>query len=143
MLTTAQIEARERIEKNSIPEPNSGCWFWLGCLRSDGYGCIGFRGKTYLAHRLSYSMFCAEIPAGLHLDHLCRMRCCVNPKHLEPVTIAENLRRGIGQLPHEFCRRGHPMVDANVVYDNNHIRRCAICSRTKNNAYYARKSNAY
>jgi hypothetical protein len=143
MLSPAQIEARRRIEERSIPEPNSGCWLWLGCARPDGYGCLGFHGKLYLAHRLSYSVFCTEIPAGLQIDHLCRMRCCVNPGHLEPVTIAENLRRGIGQLPHDFCRRGHPMTIDNIVYDNNQIRRCAICSRAKNNAFYARKHHAY
>lgn len=72
-------------------EPNSGCWLWLGADNGCGYG--KFRGRY--AHRISFELAKGNIPARMHLDHKCRVRCCVNPDHLEPVTNAENARRGI------------------------------------------------
>lgn len=148
MLSPDQIKARAgklraRVQQHSIPEPNTGCWLWIGAVLKNGYGVASRDGRSALAHRVSYEAHIGPIPDGMHLDHLCRMRCCVNPDHLEPVTPAENLRRGEGQKPHAVCRRGHPMTPDNLVYDNGHIRRCATCSRAKNNRYYAmRTANA-
>lgn len=87
---TAAFESRVHYE------PNSGCWLWAGADNGDGYG--KFRGEY--AHRLSYKRHKGPIPDGMHLDHLCRVPCCVNPDHLEPVTNKENARRG---------RAGHHM----------------------------------
>jgi len=77
------------------PEPNSGCWLWTGCCEEKGYATIykdNWKGHRP-AHRFSYETFVGPIPHGLHIDHKCRVRCCVNPDHLEPVTVAENNRR--------------------------------------------------
>jgi hypothetical protein len=88
------------IALRSIPEPNSGCVLWLGELNSAGYGRISqgnnHVGKRvrYLAHRVSYELAKGQVPEGMELDHLCRVRCCINPEHLEPVTRSENNRRG-------------------------------------------------
>lgn len=68
------------------------CWLWKGKLQ-DGYGAQGWEGKTWAAHRLVYTLLMGEIPEGLDLDHLCKVRHCVNPDHLEPVTRGENIRR--------------------------------------------------
>ena len=88
-------------------EPNSGCWLWAGADNGEGYG--KFRGKY--AHRLSYERHKGPIPDGLHLDHLCRMPCCINPDHLEPVTNAENARRGMA---------GHHMKDGGGFIGDRH-----------------------
>src|SRR5690349_21776126 len=112
------LSHREKIAKYSIPEPNTGCWLWIGAIMKNGYGVSSAMGRNILAHRLSYIAHVGPIPSGKHLDHLCRVRSCVNPDHLEPVTPAENLKRGIGQLPHAACRRGHAMTPDNIVYDN-------------------------
>lgn len=71
----------------------SGCWLWTANTNR-GYGNFTVAGKTRKAHRISYQTFVGAIPDGLALDHLCRVRACVNPSHLEPVTWAENVRRG-------------------------------------------------
>ena|SRR5579885_311897 len=79
---------REKIAVNE-----DGCWLWTGAL-SEGYGRQRVRDFVYLAHRLVYELLVEPIPEGFDIDHLCRVRRCVNPAHLEPVTRAENLRRG-------------------------------------------------
>jgi len=73
--------------------PN-GCWNWIGFLDRNGYGICG-RGvnNEKYAHRAVYRYFRGTIPKGMTLDHLCRNRSCVNPDHLEPVTLKENVRR--------------------------------------------------
>lgn len=71
------------------------CWHWLGTKTKDGYAWYHFRGKTQKGHRVSYEHFIGPCPAGLVPDHLCRVRECVNPSHLEWVTSAENTRRGV------------------------------------------------
>lgn len=75
---------------------DSPCWVWQRAKDSKGYGRATIDGSTKLAHRIFYEKFVGPIPLGLSLDHLCRNPPCVNPSHLEPVTHAENCRRGIG-----------------------------------------------
>lgn len=73
-----------------------GCWTWTGKKGSKGYGLVhvdSASGRQQQAHRAAYELVVGPIPDGLELDHLCRVRVCVNPAHLEPVTRAENMRR--------------------------------------------------
>lgn len=75
-------------------DPSTGCWLWQWCISSDGYGRIKRDGKVIGAHRHYYAERYGPIPEDRELDHLCRVRNCVNPDHLEVVTDAENTHRG-------------------------------------------------
>ena len=65
-----------------IPEPNSGCWLWFSTVSNDGYGKVQFEGRTRIAHRVAWELLKGKIPDGMEIDHLCEVRCCVNPNHL-------------------------------------------------------------
>jgi hypothetical protein len=84
-----------------------GCWLWLGTIAPNGYGKFG----GLCAHRIAYEIHVGPIPAGLQIDHLCRVRHCVNPSHLEAVTQQENIRRGMAPSTIAsrtgVCRNGH------------------------------------
>jgi hypothetical protein len=79
------------------PEPNTGCWLWSGAHSKSGYGTVRHpvTRKVGNSHRIVYEMECGPIPDGKDLDHLCRNPACVNPDHLEPVSRAENVNRGV------------------------------------------------
>jgi hypothetical protein len=89
----------------------NGCWVFTGALNSKGYGCIasGRKSRTVTAHRLALIVRDGHIPEALVVDHLCRNRACVNPDHLEPVTVAENSARG-EQQNRSVCKDGHPLT---------------------------------
>jgi len=73
--------------------PEAGCWIWSPATDSAGYAKARIQGVTYLAHRAVYALWYGPIPPGLVIDHLCQVKCCVNPSHLEAVTQPENVRR--------------------------------------------------
>ena len=119
------------------------CWFWLAYCTSDGYGRFRYNGIWMEAHRASYIMFRGPIPEGLEIDHLCRVRKCVNPEHLEIVTHIENMQRGnrfdIGKLNRvkTHCPQGHlySMVDAAGA------RRCRSCHNITSRKSAERRKN--
>jgi len=84
-------ESDYRVEDTGYETP---CWIWLGSRRGHGYGKVGVNGRYVGAHRAFYERDKGSIPDGMELDHLCRVRLCVNPDHLEVVTHKENMRRG-------------------------------------------------
>lgn len=90
------MPAKTPLSSKYLPEPNSGCWLWMGCYSKDSdYGYVrGSDGKMTQSHRAVYAAHKGLIPEGAHLDHKCRNHACVNPDHLEPMTCADNLRRG-------------------------------------------------
>ena len=83
----------ERVDFHAIPGEH-GCLIWDGCTDPDGYGRIVVCGQPKRAHRVAYELMYGPIPAGLTLDHLCRVTRCVNPLHLEAVTNRVNVLRG-------------------------------------------------
>jgi HNH endonuclease len=102
------------------------CWLWTGRINDGGYANYG---KDY-AHRVIYERSVGPIPKGLELDHLCRIRHCVNPAHLEPVTRKENVRRGLLGVLHTHCRNGHQLTPENTNY-NKGRRFCRTCNRER------------
>ena len=93
-------------------------------------------GHLLRAHRVAYGYLVGDIADGLTLDHLCRNRRCINPAHLEPVSAAENTRRGIRwQLAKTHCPQGHPYAGENLItYPDGSRRACRACV----NAYHRR-----
>lgn len=91
------------------------CWLWTGATNGKGYGSVGILGSgtSALAHRHVYELLVAEIPDGLALDHLCMVKSCVNPEHLEPVTREENASRYARTITH--CAKGHELAGDNLV----------------------------
>ena len=109
------------------------CWIWQGKPKREGYGEFYYQGAPKYAHRLSYEWSVRPIPPGLHIDHLCRVRICVNPGHLEPVTTLENTTRGDGpRLTSErgraktHCKHGHEFTEANTYWYQGR-RMCKTC----------------
>lgn len=117
----------------STPEPNSGCWLWDLYVTKKGYPRVHtIRGRLGLAHRESYKLAKGAIPAGYHIDHLCRVRCCVNPDHLEAVTGEENHRRGRHvalYVPPTHCKKGHAFGPDNppLIRSSSKAWCCRIC----------------
>lgn len=122
-----------------------GCWVWTGSRDPNGYGQIAVDGRPRKAHRVAYAALVGPIPDGLQLDHLCRVRACVNPDHLEPVTLRENVARGTGKaavvLRTGRCQRGHDMSpgspNAHVCPDGG--RYCRACKNEYRRAWAAAK----
>lgn len=131
------------------PEPNTGCWLWAKTVSTTGYGQFQIeRARFRWAHRLSYEAFAGEIPDGLQIDHLCRVRCCVNPSHLEPVTAKENMRRRTVVLTLKtHCKRGHPFDAKNTMRltrgNGKHERRCRTCHREESSRRLAAKKEKH
>lgn len=113
--------------------PGEDCWLWTGCLGGHGYGTLWMNGATRYAHRLIYEALVGPIPEGLELDHLCRVRHCVNPAHLEPVTHKVNQLRGTSPMADSarktHCLRGHPLSGPNLyLRPDGKGRQCRACT---------------
>jgi hypothetical protein len=132
---------------DSTPGPDA-CWPWRGTVHHvTGYGHFTVGRRTHMAHRLAYELFHEPIPAGMQLDHLCRVRSCVNPAHLEPVTARENNRRaplGISTInaAKTHCPQGHPLSGDNLYMKPQGWRVCRTCKAAQRNAARSRQNKA-
>jgi hypothetical protein len=126
-------------------EKGNDCWLWRGCKQSGGYGSVNLNGTKTYAHRVSYELLVGAIPEGLQIDHLCRVRLCVNPEHLEAVTPRVNILRGVGFSANHarktHCPKGHPYAGDNVYMDGSG-RRCRTCRKAHYRRVYLRRKAA-
>lgn len=115
-----------------------GCWRWTASHTENGYAqYYAGRGQSKIAHRFAYEALVGPVPDGHDLDHLCRVRDCVNPKHLEPVLRAENLRR----IPlKSHCKWGHELTPENVRMEGT-ARKCIACQKVRNARWYSAPEN--
>ena len=132
-----------------------GCWIWTGYRNPKGYGHVRHNGRKRLIHRITYEEIRGPVPEGLELDHLCRVRECCNPRHLEAVTHAENVRRGdlaayrrgaemrgAQQRAKTHCPQGHPYSGGNLYVQPDGGRKCRECMREARRRYRERKRAA-
>lgn len=117
----------EKVDLRSDDE----CWPWMASVTADGYGqfWITTERRSVNAHRVAYELTVGQIPDGLEIDHLCRVRCCVNPTHMEPVTRAENARRARAAITH--CPAGHEYDETNTYVYPSGARGCRTCRKER------------
>lgn len=131
-------EFRNFLSKIELP---SECWIWNGCdTGKSNYGRFRVASKKFLAHRISYQIFVDDIPNGMVIDHICRNRKCVNPKHLRVVTSKENIHTGGGvaakNILKTHCKYGHEFSQENtrvVFFKKYKLRQCRQCSKDRKN----------
>ena len=137
----------DRLRSHVTVDLATGCWLWTGAVARNGYGQVGIDKRTRSAHRVSYETFVGPIPRGLQLDHLCRVRRCINPAHLEPVTRDENQARSpITTAGRTHCQKGHPLTGDNLVIKKRGslppVRNCRTCRDAYQRAWKARRAAA-
>lgn len=127
-MNSFDIEAAKEKILSRIKIDNNNCWIWTGFIHFRGYGAFTFRKKTWRSHRLSYRVFKGELDPTKEIDHLCRVRACANPDHLEQVTKRENILRGIScsakNAKKVSCPHGHEYTRR-----PSGTRYCKICTR--------------
>ena len=144
---TAEFADAEYFKSRVQVNEASGCHEWTGKLSADGYGHVIRKSGTRQAHRVALVLRGVDVPLDAVVDHLCRNRRCVNPKHLEVTDIRTNTMRGaspigasIRAIETGVCRRGH---DVRVVgfHSSGRFRTCAQCGRDRVAAYRLRRAS--
>lgn len=106
----------------------SDCTIWTGAINSKGYGCYAIAGKSHLAHRVAWEDAHGPIADGMTVDHLCRVRTCVNVDHMEVVTRAENIKRGHELVVGMHCSHGHLIEsDTDLYVHRSGNKECDAC----------------
>lgn len=129
---------------------DNGCWNWTAFRDKDGYAKIKINNKSLMAHRFIFEYFNGEICPDLTIDHLCRNRSCVNPIHLEQVTMRENNLRGTSptsaNAKKTHCHIGHELTGCNLYVSSDGHRHCDACRKDryqKNKEFFKIKNTNY
>ena len=149
-MAKSSLSLEERFFLRVSPEPNTGCWLWMGhCLPTPGkeYATMRNEKSKYVgAHRWAYEHFVGLVPDELQIDHKCEVKCCVNPKHLEPCTGLVNIRRrkersGFHVPPKTHCPQGHEYTPGNTIKcgPKKQYYQCRICTVARAHAAYCRR----
>jgi len=128
---STRLTIADRIARHALIEDGGdGCWLWTRSKTRSGYAQAIVDGKHTRMHRASYELHYGPIPDGMVIDHLCRVRHCVNPLHLEAVTHAENMKRG-ERATATHCKSGHEFTIQNTILkprkDGGQSRQCRKC----------------
>ena len=129
-------------------DASGDCWEWAGAINPNGYGVFGLNGKNIGAHRFAYEDLVETIPDGMHIDHMCKYRRCVNPDHLQIVTPGDNVRLGAAAVRRTqqaksatHCKNGHERTGDNLYESPNGSRVCRKCRKvTQRNFYLKNKT---
>lgn len=105
-----------RFEALYIPEPNTGCFLWLGALRGKGYGCFKVGNKNQIASRVSYELYKGPIPEGMVVCHSCNTPSCVNPEHLYVGRYSDNTQQAVKE-GRQFIASGTKNGQAKLTYE--------------------------
>jgi len=142
MVAFTQAE-REQAFMEKVVVVETGCWVWQGGRGGyeNSYGTFFNGERTERAHRWAYRTWVGDIPPGMTLDHLCRVRLCVNPRHLEPVTKRVNTLRSPNAVSavnarKTHCPQGHPLSGRNLYRDPANRRVCRACARDRYRRWY-------
>lgn len=129
-----------------ITVESPGCWIWTASTNPQGYGVFRLGGKAVGAHRAAWALLVGSIPPGLEVDHLCRVRNCVNPDHMELVTQKVNMARGSVYvlMAARFaaiteCKHGHPFTPENTGTHTGGRRYCKTCKKQRLREYEKRR----
>lgn len=134
-LTSVVLSDRDRARFESHVDRTDHCWLWLSTIGEDGYARFWLNGTRRVAHRIAYMLTGREIPPGMVIDHACRVRHCVNPDHLRPLTNRENVLIGIGlsavNARKTHCKHGHEFTPENTRISTEGFRVCRTCHRQR------------
>ena len=144
------MTVQERFDDKYIPEPNSGCWLWVGASDKKGYG--RFRtdrkeGRSIdIAHRFSWMLYVGPLEDGQPLLHKCDVPCCVNPDHLFIGSLADNNQDMAKKGRHHNtlktkCPRGHDYTKENTYIGTHGDRNCKLCGNRRKQINYWRNKN--
>lgn len=141
VLPATAAEMMEHFGDWFVPITETGCWIWMKSLNGGGYADMRVDGRHYLMARHAYELCNGKIPRSLHTDHLCRVRCCINPDHLEAVTPRINLLRGDNHAARaarrDRCVRGHPYTPDNTFVRVSRGRKYRVCRECTNGRHRA------
>lgn len=131
---------KKRLMNLSYPEPNTGCFIWIGATYNNGYGFININKRSVSAHRLSYFVHKGIIPENFIVDHLCNNKYCINPHHLEAKSQKDNLLRSNSastlNILKTHCDKGHEFSNENTRLNKQGSRECIACLNERKKKYY-------
>jgi hypothetical protein len=141
-MSDAPLTAADHYLLKTLALSPDGCWRWAGA-KNVGYGTFKVDGRNIMAHRWAYETYTGEVIGKRHAHHTCQNRGCVNPRHIEIVTVAEHVNIHVAKTRREMthCKRGHEFTEANIYHrtGRRHCRTCRAEHAKEHKGEYARR----